>query len=119
MSFIKNVKGVKNNATTSLPKPQQPAVPKNNKKSKTEDDFIDDEYDSGVSKDVRSTVFSISIYYTSKKELDKALDYFEIHKIENKNNVIYNFYVINPIKKNEIKINKFNSSKPYPNFNLG
>lgn len=51
------------------------------------DDYIDDEYDSGVSKDVRSTVFSINIYYTNKKELDKALDYFEIHKTENKNNI--------------------------------
>lgn len=51
------------------------------------EDYIDDEYDTGLSRDIRSRVFSISILYSSKKELDKALNYFEIFKIENKNNI--------------------------------
>jgi len=51
------------------------------------DDYIDDDYDSGISKDVRSRVFSISIYYSNRTDLDKALENFEVHKIDNKNNI--------------------------------
>jgi hypothetical protein len=51
------------------------------------EDYLDDEYDAGVSKDVRSSVFSISIFYSERAELDKTLQHFEIHKTENKNNI--------------------------------
>ena len=51
------------------------------------EDYLDDEYDAGVSKDVRSSVFSISIFYSERSELDKALQHFETHKTDNKNNI--------------------------------